>query len=277
MKNIKDNKNKKNIKHVINLIITIIAVVFFLVMIITLFSFNKTDSREVFPIINISFYTVMSESMNPVFDTDDIIVLKAIKKGSVPPDYEIGDIITYQSFDISNLGINITHRIVGKTDDGRYLTKGDNNTTNDPLPVYQSQILGKYLFKINGAKRFVYFIRSIYGFILFIAAPALFLIILEAVNFVTLSKKLKREQFENFKKEMEKIELEKVLIEKEKLENYRLTEKLMKIKDLLPKDFFNKNDLDEQQIINNKINDIYNKLENDDYNFKYLDNLKKNE
>lgn len=77
---------------------------------------------------------VISGSMEPTIMTDDLIFYK--EKDT----YEIDDIIVFQ-FD----GSLIVHRIIEDHEDG-YVTKGDNNNTDDFLRygyIKDYQILGK--------------------------------------------------------------------------------------------------------------------------------------
>ena len=50
------------------------------------------------------------------------------------------DIVTFQKQDSI-----ITHRIVRQIDDQRFITKGDANDSDDPTPLYKTQIIGKFI------------------------------------------------------------------------------------------------------------------------------------
>ena len=76
----------------------------------------------------------MSNSMSPVIEKGNKIIIKKQNE------YEIGDIITY----INNDGNLITHRIIKKYEDG-FITKGDNNNTEDKEKVRKNQVLGKII------------------------------------------------------------------------------------------------------------------------------------
>ena len=125
MKQKTKNKSKK-----VNVIL-VISIVFFL---ISLFLKMNCPSNKPIQPFGITILNVMSDSMKPTFDKGDKIVVKKQK------DYEVGDIITYIDND-KNL---ITHRIIEKYEDG-FITKGDNNNTEDKEKVRKNQVLGKII------------------------------------------------------------------------------------------------------------------------------------
>ena len=95
-----------------------------------------------------STYLIVTPSMVPTINVNDIIVVKRINNDR----YNIGDIISFSSSDMNYNGLTITHRIVDKKNisygNSIYTTKGDNNYLNDPSKVLTSHIYGKVLFKI---------------------------------------------------------------------------------------------------------------------------------
>lgn len=91
-----------------------------------------------------------------------------VLSGSMIPSYPVGCITYYHSCDFSDLTVGdavtykagdslVTHRIVKVNGlSGTVVTKGDNNTTEDPETVEASQIAGKALkFRIPWAGYFV--------------------------------------------------------------------------------------------------------------------------
>ena len=57
----------------------------------------------------------------------------------------IGDVAMYRSL----TGMEYIHRIVDVTEDGKYIFKGDNNSTKDFSPVPLSNIEGKVVIEVN--------------------------------------------------------------------------------------------------------------------------------
>jgi len=85
-------------------------------------------------IFGYSFYNVGSGSMSGEIEINDLIVVKETN------DYEIDDIVTYLRDGDS---VPTTHRIIGITSDGKYITKGDANNTEDRFPISEEEILGE--------------------------------------------------------------------------------------------------------------------------------------
>lgn len=77
---------------------------------------------------------VVTGSMAPTIQVGETIVIKKSFN------YEVGDIITYKSFD----GNIITHRIID-IDNDLYYTKGDFNNVEDKEPIKLGQIYGKVI------------------------------------------------------------------------------------------------------------------------------------
>ena len=90
-------------------------------------------------------YVVRSGSMEPTFNTGDLIVLTKIDGSKIKK----GDIITFKRPD--KPGVLVTHRVVGieTTANGRqFETKGDANRTADGWRVPASRTSWKYRFRI---------------------------------------------------------------------------------------------------------------------------------
>ncbi|GLY00506.1 signal peptidase I [Actinoplanes sp. NBRC 101535] len=76
---------------------------------------------------------VTSGSMSPLITRGDVVVVDPAATGKA------GDVVMY---DRPGTGA-VTHRIVGYTPDGRYLTKGDANPQRDPQPVTAQAVEGR--------------------------------------------------------------------------------------------------------------------------------------
>ncbi|MBM4240489.1 MAG: signal peptidase I [Euryarchaeota archaeon] len=93
---------------------------------------------------------VVSGSMEPILYRGDIVVVEKTNLFSLqeinPNDIQNGDIIIYQATWFPQ---PVIHRVIstGKTSDGRtyFITKGDNNPTQDPLAVYPQQVIAKVI------------------------------------------------------------------------------------------------------------------------------------
>lgn len=85
--------------------------------------------------------SVASGSMIPNLYPGDLVFAVEAK------DLKIGDIIIYQANCYALPKRDIIHRVI-KFENGKIITKGDNNQVEDPCPVEKSQIKGKVLFAI---------------------------------------------------------------------------------------------------------------------------------
>lgn len=118
-------------------IILILSILLVLTIIYIQF-FSKEMNIKPF---GIEVLIVKSNSMSPVFNKNDIIIIQEQKE------YKIGDIVTYKA----NNGSIITHRIIEK-DENEIYTKGDNNNTKDENPICIDDIKGKVIFILYSRK-----------------------------------------------------------------------------------------------------------------------------
>lgn len=87
---------------------------------------------------------VISGSMEPTIKVGDLIVINTKDKN-----INVGDVVTFYDVDMAF----VTHRVVSINDD-MMITKGDaNDSLDDPIPL--NNIVGKYVFKINGLGAFL--------------------------------------------------------------------------------------------------------------------------
>lgn len=124
------------------LIKNIANVLFYSVVVLTLaltvlISQAKKNGEQV-SILGYKFYTVLTGSMSPTINPGSLIVVKDIDA----QDIKIGDIITFGSKNTNNI---TTHRVkeVLHTDSIKFVTQGDANNVEDPIPVDSNFLLGK--------------------------------------------------------------------------------------------------------------------------------------
>ncbi len=115
---------------------------------------------------------VISGSMEPAFYPGDFLIYRQ------QDSYAQQDIVIFHSG-----GAMVTHRIVGQTEDGRFITRGDNNNTNDE-PISPAAIRGKMVLIIPALGDFLLFLRSPLGFFCLITLGALFLELPDLINFI---------------------------------------------------------------------------------------------
>lgn len=89
--------------------------------------------------------TVLTGSMQPVLDPGDVVVVRPADAESL----QIGDVITFQAK--SGNPELTTHRITSVliTNEGRqYVTRGDANGADDPVPVKPEQVRGTVWYSV---------------------------------------------------------------------------------------------------------------------------------
>ncbi len=127
-------------------------------------------------IFGLEVFVVKSGSMEPEIRTGSVIYVS--EQDSVK-DYKVGDVITYY-LDEKTLS---THRIVeikdsDKTESGvAFVTKGDVNDDNDPVPIDPANIVGEYVFGIPFIGYIFAFIKSPPGILTVVSSLMIILMI----------------------------------------------------------------------------------------------------
>ena len=191
-----NQNNKSKTKKIIDIVVNVILWLFVIFSIfVTVVAVSVDKDGENVPIVGGKCYlTVLSTSMEGKkpdgiaadkpsgFNKGDLIVAKYIGKDlDAKTNLGIGDVISFR-FDVNNDGkidkgeLN-THRIVDLVKDGEgnvtgYITKGDNNLTNDANPVYFGDIVAVYSGRrLAGIGNVLTFLSSKLGFGLCIILP----------------------------------------------------------------------------------------------------------
>lgn len=147
-------------------------------------------------------FIVLSGSMETQIMTGDVAVVKEIDT----KDLKVGDIIAFKD----NNDIVTTHRIVKITEvDGetRYITKGDNNNTEDSGYVLQNQVEGIYKFRVGRIGNLALFIQTPIGMVVCISIPLIILVLIQLVDSQKEKKLIleKENKQKNMEKEMEEL------------------------------------------------------------------------
>ena len=176
-------KNKRMTKKIFKYIMLNIMIILFIINLILSFEENTH-------ILGIYMFNIVSESMEPTFEKDDVVIVKK----SDPSILQKSDIITFQQEDRI-----ISHRIIDiiKINDTiKFRTKGDNNEIADPNLVESGQVYGKEVFTIKKVGNIITYIQNIRGFL----NVAIFIIIIYIlVNLRDKQKntrKIKRKKYE---------------------------------------------------------------------------------
>jgi signal peptidase len=131
---------------------------------------------------NFQVLSVMSGSMAPKIKMGSLIVIKPAKE------YKVNDIITFKFANSKNSKgeqENVTHRIIAideKNGVKFYTTKGDANNNPDTGRVAESDVVGKYIFRLPYLGYLIGYIKTLPGLILIIVIPATIIIYEESKN-----------------------------------------------------------------------------------------------
>lgn len=200
----------QKIKKAISIIVILILIPILLISIVILVD-SHTHPNEVSSFFGWKPFIVLSGSMETQISAGDIVVVKEIDTNELKK----GDIIAFKDGNIV-----ITHRIDEVTEiDGKtqYITKGDNNNTQDIGYVSPEQIEGVFKFKVSRLGNLAMFIQTPLGMIVCLSIPIIIIILLQTAD----SKKEKEELISKLNKQS-KMEEE---IEKLKKQNEELMKK----------------------------------------------------
>ncbi len=152
-----------------NILLTVSVLVMLPLVVFTLIS-SKTDK-----IVGIKSFVVLTGSMEPNISVGSVVYTKPNST------YSVGDVIAFNQG-----GRTITHRIVGvkplKASGVSYTTKGDANNATDSDTVSSEKIVGKQMFSIPYLGKFIVFLSTAKGFVLFIVSPIIVFVLFELWN-----------------------------------------------------------------------------------------------
>ena len=174
-----ESKGKRILNTVVNIVL-VLAIS--LAAICTYASYVSTSGNGVPNIFGIRIFSIQTESMYPTLLPGDLIFDVGVKD---PGELRKDDIITYWTV-INGERVLNTHRIYEIYDGGGYLifaTKGDNNTSADPLTVHESEIVGKYSFRIGGLGKVFDYLQTSTGFLIVIVIPVFLFFLFHLVQF----------------------------------------------------------------------------------------------
>ncbi|MGX7678514.1 signal peptidase I [Jatrophihabitans sp. DSM 45814] len=96
-------------------------------------------------------YVIHTGSMTPTIPSRSAVIVKV-------GEYRIGNVTTF-----TNNGEVITHRLIGRNNDGTYNTKGDANETADPWTVPPDHIIGTVIAAPRGLGYWLTYFRHPVG------------------------------------------------------------------------------------------------------------------
>jgi signal peptidase len=129
--------------------------------------------------------SVLSGSMEPGIQTGSIIAVTPVSPDQQGT-FKAGDVITFRSADDPNM--LITHRIVSVKDTSssrEYITKGDNNDSEDPKSIPSGNVVAKYdNFTLPYLGFFLAWVKTKLGIIVVMIIPGALLIISSIVSLI---------------------------------------------------------------------------------------------
>jgi len=142
-------------------------------------------------IMGYSLYVIATPSMQGVLDVGDVIVSEEIDD---PSTIQEGDIVTYLGKVDSFEGKLVTHKVIEvlPQEDGTYhfITKGVANSAEDP-EIDETQLVSKFVYKTFLLSLFYKLISELFGFILLVVVPILYIIANEVIAMI---KEIKEEK-----------------------------------------------------------------------------------
>ncbi|SCW53219.1 signal peptidase, endoplasmic reticulum-type [Eubacterium ruminantium] len=208
---------KKVLKIVANVVAWALLIMAFL---ITLLVFASSRNGKTASLFGITPMAVESDSMSPTFKKGDLIFVKKIDDLY---NLKEGDVITFYTIIQGKRVIN-THRIVeiNEAENSRsFVTRGDNNSINDELPAYASDIIGKWTGKkFNGMGKVLDFLRTKKGFFICILIPMAIFFLYELYKFIVVLIEVKKPKLsEEDEEEIKRKAVEEYLAAKKKEED----------------------------------------------------------
>ena len=170
-------------KRILNTVVNAVLVIAIaLAALCTYTSYVSSSGNGVPSILGIRMFSIQTESMYPTLLPGDLIFDTAVKDAG---ELRNGDIITYWTV-INGERVLNTHRIEQIYDGGGYLifsTKGDNNTTADPLTVHESEVVGKYSFRVESLGKVFDYLQTSTGFLIVVVVPVFLFFLFHLVQF----------------------------------------------------------------------------------------------
>lgn len=176
-------KKKPNARQILNTVVNVILVIALIAAAMcTYVSFVSASGNGVPSILGVEFFSIQTDSMSPTLEPGDLAIGRVIKdKSTLRP----GDIITYWTV-INGERVLNTHRIEAIYDGGGYLifgTKGDNNSSADPMTVHESEVVGKYASRVPSVGKALDYLQTSTGFLIVIVIPVFLFFLYHLVQF----------------------------------------------------------------------------------------------
>lgn len=170
------------------IVLVVVAALTISVMVIT------SKATGVANVFGYSPVSVLTDSMEPTFNTGDLIIIKQIDTDNLKKD----DIVTYKEV-INEVEVLNTHRIIERYVEPNgfinYVTQGDNVPQRDIMPIYPDQIVGQYIdIKIPYLGKAIDFVKTQNGILICFVIPLALLFIWQLYKFIMLLAESRKEK-----------------------------------------------------------------------------------
>ena len=149
---------------------------------VTLISLNSGDN-EISKIGKYIPLNVKTNSMEPTIMEGDFIIAEECNINNL----KVGDVISFLATEEDTVIVK-THRIVSidnTTTDVSFITRGDNNPVNDNIPVFPTDVVGKWNdVRLPKVGKVLDFVSSQTGFLICIVLPLLILFVYQIYRFI---------------------------------------------------------------------------------------------
>lgn len=187
MMNQKNGKFKKSIKRLVSLMLTVLI----LLMVLTVGYFMYCSINGKIPFVGkYALVKILTPSMEPTIPAGTYIIAEKIGAESVRE----GDVIMFYSREPEIYGKINTHRavkVVTTNGERSFVTRGDNNPSNDPHLVSEKDVIGRYVRNAAVASAFFTVLSKPYVFLLAVLIPSAVLIVFSVRDVI---KKLREER-----------------------------------------------------------------------------------
>lgn len=176
-----------------NIIIKLLYVLLIPIIIWDLLIMFQTirNPNEVPSVNGIKTFCIISGSMEPQIQINDIVIVKEVPETEI----NVGDVISFNTD-----GEIVTHRIIaiekGQYNKNLYITKGDANNVEDEEKITYEDIEGKYIKKIPKVGKIIFALKSKTTLVIVLAVLILLYIIEQKSNNKKIKRSRIREQYE---------------------------------------------------------------------------------
>lgn len=178
-----ETREKSSATHkILTVVGSVLCVILLPILIInlTLIVKSYTNKDEVPSVSGYLPLIVLTDSMYPEIESGDLIICHTAEAENI----KVGDVIAF--FDPAGNGTSIvTHRVMEVVyEDGKTLfrTKGDNNNTEDRVPVPGEDLVGVYQNRIPNAGHIAMFMQTTAGLIVCVVLPIILLVAYDMIR-----------------------------------------------------------------------------------------------